>query len=360
MTTHSPHRQDIALVLPIGPNGTHRLRSGPEGTLPPALVPAEAVNWLTELRRGGKNITSIDLCGPGDVLASWDGTRACLELLQGKVEEAVLMVTTLGLGGAERVPDLARLGVGQINLLVHTVQAATAAKLFDWIRPGKRTMVLSQGCEVLLGEQAEFCKACVAAGLKVNIRTILVQGVNDGEVADIARTMADLGATSMEIGGENMELLPLVKEAEAFLPTSLYEPEPPLPPPGMPQPCAATANLPKPTRERGHVAVASGSGMEVDMHLGQADQLLIYGQREDGLTCLLETRRTPPAGAPDRWQALAKVLPDCFCLLASHAGEVPRGELAQAGIKVLLTTDEIEGLVDTLYGGGKKKKCKKG
>jgi nitrogen fixation protein NifB len=75
----------------------------------------------------------------------------------------------------------------------------------------------------------------------------------------------------------------------------------------------------------------------------------------------LASRNTPAAGSgTSRWQALAdECLFDCFALLAANAGENPQKVLAEQGIKVLLTEENIEGTVDVLYGGGKKKKCKK-
>ncbi len=121
-----------------------------------------------------------------------------------------------------------------------------------------------------------------------------------------------------------------------------------------------SASLPKPTKERPNVAVASSNGIEVDLHLGQAIKFIIYGPRGDGLACLLEVRDAPePGQGGARWAELAKVLPDCFVLLAASAGETPRRALAEAGIKVLITEENIEGTVDVLYGGGKKKKKKK-
>jgi nitrogen fixation protein NifB len=120
--------------------------------------------------------------------------------------------------------------------------------------------------------------------------------------------------------------------------------------------------LPKPTKERPNVAVVSSNGIEVDLHLGQADKLLIYGPRtSDGLPSLLTVRNAPEAGTgSSRWETLAReCLIDCFALLAAKAGENPQKVLAELGIKILLTEDNIEGLVDVLYGGGKKHQCKK-
>jgi nitrogen fixation protein NifB len=320
-------------------------------------MPAETSSWLTSLQAGGKKITGIELGGPGDVLASWPATQACLQVLHQEVPQTPLSLTCLGLGGAEIYPDLLRFGVSKVTMLVDTVSPETAMKLYAWIRPGKKTIPLAQSAHLLIKEQDETIKSLVHAGIKVVVRTRIQEGVNDLEVALIAKQMAESGVSTMEIDCAEDESKRLVAQASAFLEATVVPLEPELSPPGTPQPCTGL-ELPAPSTERPNVAVASGGGMEVDLHLGQAGQLLIYGPREDGLACLLETRSTPDSGSPDRWQSLADSLSDCFVLLASHAGEEPRRQMAENGIRVILTDDQVEGLVDTLYGGGQKRKCK--
>jgi nitrogen fixation protein NifB len=117
------------------------------------------------------------------------------------------------------------------------------------------------------------------------------------------------------------------------------------------------SGLPKPTPDRPNVAIVSSNGMDIDLHLGAAIRVLIYGPRQDGLTCLLEIRPAPePGGGDNRWKNLAATLHDCFAILAASAGESPKKFLAASGIKVLVIEDTIEGTVDVLYGGGRKKK----
>ena len=113
---------------------------------------------------------------------------------------------------------------------------------------------------------------------------------------------------------------------------------------------------PKPSAEKPNIAVVSLSGVEVDMHLGKAPRFLIYGPREDGLACLLGVRDAPESGGgAERWKTVAGILGDCFVLLAAQAGNTPRQTLAEYGLPVLITDDQIEGIVDLLYGGDKKK-----
>ncbi|MCF6187309.1 MAG: radical SAM protein [Desulfobulbaceae bacterium] len=357
MTKNPPHRVSINLTLSIAPNVNHCLRAAAEGKTPPAMIPAEAVAWLDDLQGGGKEIPAIELCGPGDVLASWPATRACLELLPAHARGSRISLTTLGLNGVVHAADLADLGVDRVTVLVDTVNQKTAAKIYRWIRPARKTVPLPQATEILIQDQAEAVQSFTEAGIQVALRTTIQQGINEDEITAIAEKMAELGATVMEITGEGADLEKLARQASSHLTATVFQPEPDLPPPGTPQ-SGLTPVTPKPGRERPNVAVASSNGMDVDLHLGQAGKLLIYGPRDDGLTCLLDTRDTPPGGSPDRWLSLAAAIPDCFALLASHAGEAPRQYLAEEGIRVILTEDQIEGMVDVLYGGGKKGKCK--
>ena len=90
------------------------------------------------------------------------------------------------------------------------------------------------------------------------------------------------------------------------------------------------------------VAVASMEGVLVNQHLGEAEKLLVYAQK-DGRIVLKEVRPTPPrGGGMQRWQALAETLADCSTLLVSGAGANPQQVLGDAGVDVR----EIEGLIE--------------
>ncbi len=355
------HPVALHVRLPVAARANHRLTRDSSEKFDPssAMLPEEAVAWIHALREGKKKISSMELCGPGDVFASSPATLKCLELLQPEIQKAELSLTCLGPGAAEAASELARLGVKTVTLLVDTVNVDTVHKLYAWIRPAKKNLPMNQAAGILINSQSEAVKALTAEGIGVVIRTEVVDGVNDQELTDIAKTMAEIGASAMVIeGGAGLDLEVFTKEAARFLPATVFKASQELPPPGTPENCKDTC-LPTPTKERPNVAVVSTNGMEVDMHLGLASQVLIYGPRKDGLPCLLMARKTPEAGTGDkRWKEFAnKCLHDCFALLATHAGDAPRKELAEKGIRVILTEDNIEGLVDVLFGGGKKKKC---
>jgi nitrogen fixation protein NifB len=369
------------LRLPIAPQATCRLRHAPEGKLGQALTPTEA---LLEVGRH-QGLQSVVLEGPGDPLASMDATLATMALLHKQYPDLAIGLTTLGLGGAQHAAELAAAGLGAVTVLVETLEAATAEKLYAWIRPGRKTIALPQAAALLVEEQPQTLQAMAKAGVKVVIRTTIFPGLNAHQVVAIAETAAELGATAMELvpfspdsqqTGEpvaptRVHMEQIGKLTAQHLPTTVQQVEADQcgcdcgPSCGTGTSCGcgvkpvAQTSLPTPSAERPRVAVASATGMDVDLHLGQAKMLLIYGPRADGLTCLLETRQAPEAGSGEsRWDQLADTLHDCFALLAASAGQRPREVLGSRGVRVILTEDNIEGTVDVLYGGGKKMKCK--
>ncbi len=324
----------------------------------------------------------------------------------------------------ELAAELAAAGLSQVTLLVDAVDPALVEKLFAWIRPGRRTLPLPEASRLLVDAQARAIRALRAAGLFVKVSMTIYAGINEEHVAELASVVAALGAdlltlvpfapvaaepascgcgpsadvpctpvkcgscaTSSSCGSKPAPLPPTLQE----------EPEvpalPPLDPGRMEElrtaaaryialtpeadPCGqditwmehagssavldpGSPALPRPSGARVNVAVASASGLEVDLHLGQAIRFLVYGPREgDGLPSLITTREAPEP-SPDlagdkRWNALADTLNDCFAILAASAGANPRTVLAGRGITVLTTEADVQSAVDALFGGGKKK-----
>lgn len=362
------------LVLPVAPHANNRVRFDNSPAAKRAMLPGEAVAWIGDLIKGGKQITAVDLKGPGDCFASPKPTLETLGLLHAQYPDLETRVSVLGLGGAPLADSFAGREVGRFILEVDGVSPDIVKRIYAWIRPGKKTIPLAQSADLLVKEQAETVAALQKAGQKINIRTTVYPGINDQHIAAIAKKMASMGAQAMTLvpyradedeqdGPPSCDAALLAaaeKAAAEYLGVSTNDEEY-IAPPIDTNFKTIGGMLPKPSKERPNVAVVSSNGMDVDLHLGQATKLLVYGPREDGLACMLESRMTPESGKGDaRWQRLAnECLYDCFALLASNAGDNPQKILAEQGVKVIVTEDNIEGTVDVLYGGGKKKKCKK-
>ncbi len=368
------NRKDVGiecLVLPVAPQANHRMRFSSSGKTSLAMTPEEAVDWIGDLLKGGKNISAVEISGPGDSLATPELTFRTLELLAERYPGIEACISTIGIGAEECADRLAAAGVGHVTVEMYGTDPEILKKIYAWVRPGRKTIPLSRVTEMLVEIQESAVKSLVQSGIRVNIRTMVFQGINDSHMAGLTAVASAYGADSMEVipfvikddtkegasaacSAETLDAA--VREASQHLAvirnvTSVIRP------PSMNTGGEQAAVMPRASPQRPNVAVASADGMDINLHLGQVDRMLIYGPREDGLACFLETRPVPPArSGEERWSALAaQCLHDCFCVLVANAGEAPRKVLAKHGIKVIVSSENIEGMVDVLYHGSRKK-----
>lgn len=387
--------------LPVACLRNARLRYGMRESKGNILLPKQALEYLENaMAESASNSTAstasvgmVAICGQGEPFANIEATMTTLYMVREAYPDMALCLTTNGMHLAPHAKALAEIGLSHITIEMHAVDPDIAEKLYAWVRPAKKTVPLAEGVAYLIKKQVEAIIACKSAGLTVKINTTLFGDINADHVEAIACTVAGLGADIMSVApcpaseeglngaipeNEDGDMVPsaealqVAREAAArHMPLMTPWNECGCEPFGTAkissdQACCAdgasglaktTAFTPKPTAQRPNVAVASAGGMEVDTHLGHANTFLIYGPRADGVACLLETRPAPASGGgDDRWANVSNLLSDCFSVLVSGVGQRPREVLGQNGIHVLTGDWEISGIVDVLYGGGKKGK----
>lgn len=360
-------------LLPVSPRANTCIRFAGHASKETVITPEQAVEGLGRLLAEGAPLSGVEITGPGDPLATPDLTLHALRLIHSAFPDILLSLTTNGMGAAALANALSEAGLKQACLLVNAVDPEIAEYIYAWIRPGTRTLPLPEAARMLVKEQTAAVSALTAAGIRVSIRTTVFPETNDSHISGIAASMAALGAEDMllipythdktdspAMSSPTEELMDRLRsDASRHLPVLLGTED------GTNNDSTVTAPaagfvapaLPKPVAGKRNVALISSNGMDVDMHLGQATSIMIYGPREDGLPCLLGVRKAPAAGGGDtRWIQLAELLEDCFVLLAASAGEKPKEILRRHNLPVLVTEGEIGGTVDVLYGGGKKGK----
>ena len=353
--------------LPVSPRANHRIRYEKYVSRMPHILPDDAVLWLDQTAGEDREACSIQVEGPGDPFSTPDVLFDLLQRLTGTYGNAHIGITTLGLGLEPHIGRLKANGISQVTLLVNGVFPTIAEKVYAWIRPGTRTMALPDAVKLLVREQEQACIGLSEAGIRVHVRTVIYPEINDDHVGDIAEKMAGCGAVGMTLVpypgaavGDDELLSPCDRQTAGTLEHAVSQYLAVVPAERVVSPLdedgPTAMSLPAPTSDRPNVAVATSNGMDIDLHLGQAGRLLVYGPREDGLACLLEARRIPrDLNGEERWQALAEnCLADCFALLVAAAGERPRKVLSGHGIRVLQVEDVVEGTVDALFGQGKK------
>jgi nitrogen fixation protein NifB len=346
---------------------------------PTAISPMDALAFLDSTIERDVSVNVVGITGPGEPFASPEATLKTLELVHEKYPDMTLCVTTNGLGLADHIPRLAPLGMSHVSLLIHSFDPETVQKIYAWIRPGKRTMPIAEAAKLLVAKQKKCIEKLTEAGITVKVNTVVYPGINDMQISETATLAAALGATVMHLSGfapAPESEFPLSAASSEILDTAKAAAAKHLAVMDGPAPCGAMTvgtgcsscgpeagpiptGMLQPDGDRPLTAVASSDGFDINEHLGQARKLLIYGPK-DGPISLLEARPTPPPGTgSSRWETLGKMLSDCTYLLVSGLGDNPKKILEESGLRVIVSEENVEGMVDALYGGGKKGKCKK-
>ncbi len=342
------------------------------GVTSSVLTPQQALAYLDNVIARRPEISVMGIAGPGDPFANPEETMETLRLVRKKYPKLMLCVASNGMGIGPYIDELADLKTSHVTITMSAIDPAIGAKIYSWVRDGKRPLRGEEGAAVLISRQIEAIVRLKQRGVVVKVNSIIIPGINDEHIPEIAAKAGALGADLMNC----MAMVP-VKGAvfeEVAPPDNLMtarvrlQSERHLPQMTHCARCRADAvgfigedmtseqhdtiqhfagmSLnPDENAQRPYIAVATMEGALVNQHLGEAERLAIYApdHAAPGRFRLVETRPTPEDGGGDnRWATLAEKLKDCRAIMVTAAGPTPQKVLTAHGLKVV----EMEGLID--------------
>ncbi|WP_328285396.1 nitrogenase cofactor biosynthesis protein NifB [Fundidesulfovibrio putealis] len=345
------------------------------GVTSSVLSPAQAIKYMEEVMKVETRLTVVGIAGPGDPMANAKETLETMRRIKNKWPDMILCLSSNGLELPEHVDELAEIGVSHVTVTVNAVDPEIAAKVYSWARVGKVLYRGADAARILLEKQEESIRRLKEKDIIVKVNTIIMPGINDHHIEDIAKKMKSMGVNLLNC----MALIPnketkfeLVPEpskadveairamAETYLPqmrhcqrcradaVGLLEKDCSRDFSGLMQACSTI--VPEVDESRAYVAVATMEGMLVNMHLGEAGSFQIWGEDGCGGYKMVEDRPAPPTGGgPKRWYTLAKSLSDCRAVLVSGVGDTPQAILEEEGVKVVAMSGFIAQGLDAVF-----------
>lgn len=337
------------------------------------LTPKQSVGYLEELDKRIANLSVIGIAGPGDPFANPEQTLETMRLAHERFPEKIFCLSTNGLNLEPYIDDIAELNVSHVTITINSVDTKVLAQIYKWVRDGKHIYRGEQGAKRLLDKQLACIPKLKAKGITVKINSIIIPGINEDTIADVAKTCKELGA-------DVINCIPLIPTADTPF-ADLEKPDAKmifrvrtlasdhLKLMSHCSRCRADAagllgqdlsdthalmseyanRIDVDTENRPYVAVATNEGLLVNMHLGEAETLNIYRQTPKGYQWV-ETRKTPDRGLGDkRWDDLSAMLSDCRALLISGVGAKPLNILKKSGMQVVEMTGLIDEGLDGIY-----------
>jgi len=338
------------------------------GVTSTVLMPFQAAYYFSVLKQKLNNLSVAGIAGPGDPFANPKETLATIELIEKESPDMIFCLSSNGLDLAPYIDRIAKLNVSDVTITINSINIDTLEKIYSWVRFGNRIYKGKSAGRLLLSRQLYCIRKLKEKGIMVKINTVVIPGINDQDIEDLAREVALLGA-------DTMNCIPMYPTAGTLF-EQIKEPSKEM----MKEIKSRISHYIKPMTHcarcradaaglLGHddveamtmirqfsalqistevtkvkVAVATNDGISVNMHLGEASYLWIYEKTRNGYR-FIEKRPTPDMGrCDDKWIALRETaLSDCQAVLVSGVGQYPEKVLKEKRIRVV----QMNGLIDT-------------
>ncbi|MEW5745947.1 MAG: nitrogenase cofactor biosynthesis protein NifB [Nitrospirota bacterium] len=170
------------------------------------LSPAEALERAEAVVERSGRISVIGIAGPGDPLAN-EATFETMSAIHRAFPDLILCVSTNGLALPDKLDALLRSGVRSVTVTINAVLPETAEKIYSWVSCRGRRSTGREAAALLLDNQWRGLGEAAEAGLMVKVNSVMIPGINDGELPLIAR---EAGAKGADI----MNIIPLIPQAE--------------------------------------------------------------------------------------------------------------------------------------------------
>lgn len=151
-------------------------------------------------------ISVVGVAGPGDSLCNED-TLKLFSKIKEEFPDLILCMSTNGLLVPEYADKISEVGVKTVTITINAVDVDIGTKIYDDIEYKGKVYHGREGFEILLKNQLKGIEMLSKRGVIVKVNTVLIPGVNDKHVVEIARVVKSKGASIMNV----LPLIPMNK-----------------------------------------------------------------------------------------------------------------------------------------------------
>ncbi|WP_338098647.1 nitrogenase cofactor biosynthesis protein NifB [Methanolapillus africanus] len=176
------------------------------GVASEVLTPEEALLRTEQILKEHPFIHVVGIAGPGDPLAN-EETFETFRLIREKYPDLTLCVSTNGLALADRFADLQKSNVETLTVTMNAMDPDIQMQIVDHIVYQKKHYHGREAAELLIEKQLAGIQMAADAGLAVKINTVLIPGINDEHIPEMAQRLSEMGVYIMNI-------MPLITQAK--------------------------------------------------------------------------------------------------------------------------------------------------
>lgn len=176
------------------------------GVTATVIKPEEALEIVRKSLELCPDITVVGIAGPGDTLAT-NYALNTFRLIKKVYPDIIKCMSTNGLLLEEKAEEIIEVGIDSLTVTVNAVDPAIEAKLNSAIIYHGKRYEGEEAAQLLIKNQIAGIMKVAAAGITIKVNTVLVPGINDHHIEEIAKMVSEAGASIYN-------LIPLIPQHE--------------------------------------------------------------------------------------------------------------------------------------------------
>ena len=162
----------------------------------------------------------VGIAGPGDALANTQSLEA-LKVIHQHHPQITTCLCTNGLLLEESLETMAAVGVRTFTVTVNAADSRVGQQVYSWVKYRGRIYRGEEAANLLITRQFRGIEKAIATGFTLKVNTVLIPGVNDEHIPELAQQLRDIGLELMNI----IPLIPAGRMSTLPAPTCdlLYE-----------------------------------------------------------------------------------------------------------------------------------------
>lgn len=169
----------------------------------------EAMVTIGDALKREPRLRVLGVAGPGDALAN-EATLETFRRAQTDFPMLSRCLSTNGLLLPDKIDEATEAGITSLTITINAIDADIGEQIYSHARYHGKTYRGRAAFEVLNQNQLAGLEAAAMRGMFVKINSVMIPGVNDKHLVDVARVVKDLGAYTMNI----IPMIPLAKFAD--------------------------------------------------------------------------------------------------------------------------------------------------
>lgn len=173
------------------------------------ISPDEAMTTIDAAVTREPRLRVLGVAGPGDALAN-EATLETFEKAKQLFPGLTRCLSTNGLLLPDRIDAIDKIGIGALTITINAVDQAIGEQIYSHVRYKGKTYRGPEAFEVLHRNQMAGLAEAARRGMLVKVNAVLIPGINDQHLVEVARAVKERGAYIMNV----IPVLPLAKFAD--------------------------------------------------------------------------------------------------------------------------------------------------